>query len=124
MTIKIQGSAVVEKEKSSANFGNVSDTSIHNNGQRIAMNNYIKNSKFLRFREKMKNVTHWKRYQIDFAQKHFDLIQDPFKDEEVFMQNDKIDMEKIEQIDKEFEELENKMEQLAKQKAMEKESDN
>jgi len=40
------------------------------------------------------------------------------------MQNDKIDMEKIEQIDKEFEELENKMEQLAKQKAMEKESDN
>jgi len=78
------------------------------------MNNYIKNSKYLRFKEKMKNVTHWKRYQIDFAQKHLELIQDPFKDEEVFMQNDKIDMVKIEQIDKEFEELENKMDQLAK----------
>jgi len=85
MTKCIQGSAVVEKEKSSANFGNVSDTSIHNNGQRIAMNNYIKNSKYLRFREKMKNVTHWKRYQLEFAQKHIELIQDPFKDEEFFM---------------------------------------
>ena len=49
--------SVVEKDKGAINFGVMSDTSMHQNaGHRIAMKKFLKESKNLRYREKMKNV--------------------------------------------------------------------
>ena len=53
--------SVVEKDKSAINLGVMSDTSLHQNaGHRIALKKFFKDSKNLRYREKMKNVMQWR----------------------------------------------------------------
>lgn len=50
-----------EKDKSAINLGVMSDTSLYQNaGSRIALKKFFKESKNLRYREKMKNVMQWR----------------------------------------------------------------
>jgi len=77
--------SMVEKEKhdkGAINLGVMSDTSLHQTaGNKIALKKFFKDSKNLRYREKIKNVMQWRSNQLEFANKYKDQLKDPALDE-------------------------------------------
>jgi hypothetical protein len=86
-----------------------------------ALKNFMKQSKVLRFREKMENVKVWRNNSIAFASEHMSIMENP-KADLVAITSD-IDFKLIDQIEEEFEEHEKKMEQKARERALDKDSD-
>jgi hypothetical protein len=80
----------------------------------------MKQSKVLRFREKMENVKLWRNNSIAFATEH-QTVENPTADLEAVICD--IDFKLIDQIEEEFEEHEKKMERKARERAMDKDSD-
>ena len=95
--------SVVEKDKSAINLGVMSDTSLHQNaGHRIALKKFFKDSKNLRYREKIKNVMQWRSNQLEYAQRNKELLMDPALDEQNQNLNEELTPERIEMIENEF----------------------
>jgi hypothetical protein len=99
--------------------GYISDKT-HTGTNKTALKKFMKQSKVLRFREKMENVKLWRNDSIAFATEHRTIIENPSAD--LIITSD-IDFKLIDQIEEEFEEHEKKMEQKAREKALDKYSD-
>ena len=79
----------------------------------------MKQSKVLRFREKMQNVKLWRENSITFAAGDAQVLENPPSNTNI----SDIDPKIIEQIEEEFDEHEKKMEKRALEKAQDKDSD-
>lgn len=64
---------ITETEKKYVNLNEESEE----NKMRIALKQFMKRSKVLRFRDRMSNVRLWKMNSIAYAQKHQDVIENP-----------------------------------------------
>jgi hypothetical protein len=108
------------KPKPVLSSGVLSDVT-HTGTNNTALKNFMKQSKVLRFREKMENVKLWRNNSIAFAAEHKSIVENPNSD--LGQVISEIDVKLIDQIEEEFEEHEKKMEQRAREKAMDKDSD-
>jgi len=107
-----------QKPKLVLSSGVLSDVT-HTATNKSALKNFMKQSKVLRFREKMQNVKLWRNNSIFFAAENGEVLENPQANTKV----SEIDHKLIEQIEEEFEEHEKKMEKRALEKAQDKDSD-
>ena len=67
------------KQKPTLSQGVLSDVT-HTGTNKSALKNFMKQSKVLRFREKMENVKKWKNNSIAFAAEHKSIMDNPSAD--------------------------------------------
>lgn len=79
--------------------GFLSDATAGIQNQRTALRHFVKQSKVLRFRDKMHNVRNWCNNSIDFSLEHPELVENPSKDGEVDYQIEEVDLQQIERIE-------------------------
>lgn len=83
------------------------------------LKNFMQKSKVLRFREKMENVKTWRDNSASFAAENKCSLENPLSNTNI----SEIDQKMIEQIEEEFDQHQKKMEQNARERAQDKDSD-
>ena len=89
-----------DKEEEPAGVDAVSEATAKDQNKRSALKHFMKQSRVLRFREKMQNVKLWRNSAIAFAAENESLLEIPPSAEEAI---EEVDLETIAQVEKALE---------------------